>query len=203
VLAYIEKRILCMKLTDITLALRKPRTIGVIPTDTVYGVVARAVDPEAVNRLYELKKRENKPGTVVAASIDQLVELGIKYRYLKAVEQFWPGSVSVVIPSGIELQYLHQGKNSLAVRIPGDKKMQALLERTGPLLTSSANQPGAAPASTIKQARAYFGNAVDFYEDGGDLSERLPSTVLRIVDDAIEVLRQGAVAIDESGRKVI
>lgn len=179
--------------------LQKPGTIGVIPTDTVYGVVARATDEKAVARLYELKKREAKPGTLIAASIDQLVDLGIKLRYLTAVQQYWPGPISVVIPCGEELTYLHQGKRSLAVRIPASMKLRTFLETTGPLLTSSANQPGQPPANSVDEARGYFGDAVDFYIDGGDLSGHAPSTVIRIIDDAIEVLREGAVKINENG----
>jgi L-threonylcarbamoyladenylate synthase len=177
----------------------KSGSIGVIPTDTVYGVAARAQDQAAVARLYSLKKRETKPGTLVAASIDQLEALGLKHRYLKAVEQFWPGAVSVVIPlSDPGLQYLHQGKMSLAVRVPKDEALIEILKGTGPLLTSSANQPGKPPAVNISQAKDYFGDQVDFYVDGGDLSGREPSTVIRIVDDAIEVLRPGAVKIDDA-----
>lgn len=184
-------------INKIAAQINQPSAVGVIPTDTVYGVVARAADNEAVVRLYDLKKRGNKPGTLIAADIKQLEELGLKHRYLKAVEQFWPGAVSVVIPAADPaLAYLHQGKMSLAVRIPADKKLQKLLKQTGPLLTSSANQPGKDPATNIDQARQYFGDRVDFYEDGGDLSANQPSTLIRIVDDAIEVLRQGAVKVD-------
>ncbi|MBC7708074.1 threonylcarbamoyl-AMP synthase [Polaromonas sp.] len=177
-------------------SLSRPGVVGVIPTDTVYGVVARATDPTAVARLYQLKHRENKPGTVIAASIEQLVELGIKRRYLTAVSQYWPGAVSVVVPCDPCLDYLHQGKLGLAVRLPDDPQLQALLLETGPLLTSSANHPGEPTANTVAEAKAYFGDQVDFYIDGGDLSHQLPSTVLRIVDDAVEVLRPGAVSID-------
>ena len=53
--------------------LQKKGEIAITPTDTVYGVVARAADPQAVARLYSLKHRERKPGTIVAASIDQIV----------------------------------------------------------------------------------------------------------------------------------
>lgn len=177
--------------------------IGVLPTDTLYGVVARAADEAAVARLYALKKRERKPGTLIAASIKQLEDLGLKHRYLKAVEQYWPGAISIVIPTGPDLPYLHQGVYSLAVRIPDDAALIALLEKTGPLLTSSANHPGETPAGTIKQAQKYFGETVDFYVDGGDISKQQPSTVIRMVDDAVEVLREGAVRIDETTGKVI
>lgn len=182
---------------DLNDQLQKPGAIGVIPTDTVYGVVARAVDQAAVGRLYQLKKREAKPGTIIAASIDQLQHLGLKHRYLKAVEQFWPGAVSVVIPAADPaLVYLHQGQQTLAVRIPGHAELMTLLQKTGPLLTSSANHPGKPTSVTMQQAKDYFGDQVDFYVDGGDLSQHQPSTIIRIVDDAIEVLRPGAVKID-------
>ncbi len=182
--------------TQAKFKLMQAGSVGVIPTDTVYGLVARASDQAAVKRLYQLKHRENKPGTVIAASIDQLVALGIKRRYLTAISQYWPGAVSVVVPCGPELAYLHQNKGSLAVRIPDVSALRGLLEITGPLATSSANNPGEPTAQTVTEAQAYFSDKVDFYEDGGDLGQQLPSTVVRVVDDAIEVLRAGAVTIE-------
>jgi len=182
------------------LELLKDGMVGVLPTDTVYGVVARAADQAATQRLYKLKKREGRPGTLIAASIDDLEKLGLKRRYLTAVEQFWPGAVSVETPcSNPALAYLLNGQSTIAVRIPDLPELRQLLEQTGPLITSSANQPGEPTATTIQQAKNYFGETVDFYLDGGDLSDRLPSTIIRIVDDAIEVLRQGAVKIDNGG----
>jgi tRNA threonylcarbamoyl adenosine modification protein (Sua5/YciO/YrdC/YwlC family) len=176
--------------------------VGVIPTDTVYGLVCVANNDAAVARLYVLKHREKKPGTIIAANIEQLEELGLKARYLKAVAHYWPGSISVVIPC-VNLVKLHQGVGSLAVRIPSDKKLSALLEQTGPLVTTSANLPGQPPAQTTKEAEHYFGDRVDFYVDGGNLHDREPSTVIRVVDDAVEVLREGAVIIDEETGQVI
>lgn len=173
--------------------------VGIIPTDTVYGLVCSAHKPAAVERVYKLKHRENKPGTLVAASIDQLVSLGIPRRYLKAVEQYWPNAISIVIPIGSLLPELQQGKGSLAVRIPKDAKLQELLSASGPLLTTSANDPGQPTATTVAMAKDYFGDTVDFYLDGGDLSDREPSTIIRIIDDAVEILREGAVKISEDG----
>jgi len=173
--------------------------VGVIPTDTVYGLVCRATDQAAVQHLYGLKHREHKPGTVIAADINQLVDLGLKARYLKAVEQFWPNPISIIIPSS-ELGYLNQGLGSLAVRLPSNQELINLLFSSGPLLTTSANTNGQNPANNMAEAHHYFEDRVDFYVDGGDLSGRQASTVIRIVDDAIEIVRPGAVNIDESGR---
>jgi L-threonylcarbamoyladenylate synthase len=182
-------------------ALKTPGTIGVIPTDTVYGVVARAEDTEAVGRLYKLKKREDKPGTLIAASIAQLELLGLKHRYLKAVEQYWPGAISVIIPtSDPKLVYLHKDKYSLAVRIPKERWLNDLMKQTGPLLTSSANPPGEPTAETIEQSKKYFNKDVDFYIDGGKLNGP-PSTLIRVLDDAVDVIRQGSVKIDNATMK--
>src|SRR3990167_10824323 len=131
------------------ISLLKNGAVGVLPTDTVYGLVCRADNQPAVKRLYGLKKREKKPGTIIAADIDQLVKLGIKYRYLKAVEQYWPGAVSVVLPfSDPSKAYLRAGLPTLAVRIPKDKRLSVLLKQTGPLLTTSANAPGKPTVNT-------------------------------------------------------
>lgn len=179
--------------------LLKSGAVGVLPSDTVYGLVCSATNESAVTRLYALKLREHKPGTVIAASTDQLVVLGLRARYLNAVESFWPGPVSVIIPTA-NLNYLRQDVDGLAARIPGDEAVHNLLLKTGPLITTSANKPGQPTANTILEAKAYFGDTVDFYVDGGDLSGHPPSTIVRIVDDAIEIIREGAVKIDETGK---
>ena len=173
--------------------------VGVLATDTVYGLVCNASIPAAVERLYAIKNRESKPGTVIAASIDQLVELGIPRRYLKPVEHFWPNPISVVVPVGLLHPEIHLGKGSIAVRIPNDTVLTDLLLQTGPLLTTSANKPGEPVAASINEARAYFGDIVDFYQDSGTITDHKPSTILRVVDDAIEVLREGDIHINEVG----
>lgn len=175
--------------------------IAVLPTDTVYGIGAVAADAQAVERLYKLKNRESKPGTVIASSIDSLVDLGIKRRYLKAVEQYWPDAISIEIPHGIG--YLSQSTGRQAFRVVKEPiDLVKLLEKTGPIVTSSCNPPGEKPAVNIDEAEEYFGGDVDVYVDGGDLSNRKPSTLIRIIDDAVEVIRKGSVKIDESGRIV-
>lgn len=172
--------------------------VGVIPTDTIYGLACRAANKKAVARIYSLKSRERKPGTLIASSTDQLVDLGVPARYLKAVAHYWPGSISIILPVTPELNYIDSGLG-LAIRIPSDESLVNLLEKTGPLLTSSANHPGKPPANVVEEAEKYFGDRVDFYVDGGDLSGRPPSTIIKVVDDEVVVIRQGAVKINELG----
>lgn len=178
--------------------------IGVLPTDTLYGVACIATNKTSVKRLYALKHRERKPGTIIASNIEQLVSLGIKKRYLTAISKFWPGPISIVVPTdNPTLTYLDMGKGTLALRVIADKALVDLLENTGPLLTSSANMPGKEPANNVSEAQKYFGEHVDFYVDGGDYSGRRASTIIRIIDDSIELLRDGAVKIDSERGRVL
>lgn len=167
--------------------------VGIIPTDTVYGLVARAHDETAVTRMYSLKQREQKPGTLIAANSDQLRDLGVSESDLQKVVQYWPNPLSAVLTvHGYD--YLHQGVNSLAMRVVADDNIRQILEQTGPLITSSANQPGQPPATTIEEAVNYFGDTVDFYVDGGTVIAE-PSTIIRPTSDGVEVLRQGSITI--------
>jgi L-threonylcarbamoyladenylate synthase len=169
--------------------------VGVLPTDTVYGLVARAGDRAAVKRFYALKHREHKPGTVVAASAEQLAELGVPQEQLDRVAKYWPAPLSVEMQLGDDLAYLHQETGREAFRVVADERLRAVLEQTGPLVTSSANRPGEPMSVTIEQAQDYFEDRVDFYVDGGDLSGRPPSTIIGFKDGEIVVFRQGAFRI--------
>lgn len=170
--------------------------VGVIPTDTVYGLVARASDEQAIRNLYAIKQREIQPGTIVADSIADLETLGFQLSDLSKVAHYWPASISVVLPAIAVPAYLKHVRTDLPVRIPADKSLRKLLRVTGPLMTTSANAPKAPTSTVIDEAVAYFGNDIDFYVDGGDMSDRPPSTIIGF-DDAGEIIvhRQGAVTL--------
>lgn len=157
--------------------------VGVIATDTVYGVVARLLSPAAVERIYEVKHSDAKRpvGTILIASADQLRGI-VDSQYIERASGFWPGPVSVILPVN-GLDYAHKGLGSLPFRIPTDDDLVALLEKTGPLATSSANLSQQPTATTIAQAKEYFGDSVDFYRDGGDLSDRVASRIIKILDN--------------------
>jgi len=159
----------------------KQGRVGVLPTDTLYGLVGRAEDKKAVARIKKLKKRSaGKPFIILISSLKDLAQLGVKLnketeKFLKAV---WPGPVSVVLE-----------KN--AFRLPKNKFLQALIKQTGPLVAPSANPEGSPPAETIKQAKEYFGDQVDFYLSAGKKLSGQPSTLIRLAGDKIEILRPG------------
>jgi len=173
----------------------KSGKVGILPTDTLYGLVASVKNINAINRLYELKSRERKPGTVIFSNPSQLKDLGVDNKYLKQAIKYWSQPISIIMPVDDKLFYLHQGVSSLAFRLVRDKNLVKLLNVTGPLMTSSANLPGKQPATTITEAKSYFDNKVDFYIDGGDLTNRQASTIIRLKKDGFEVIRQGSVPL--------
>lgn len=165
--------------------------VVVLPTDTLYGLVCRAIDIQAVNRLYATKHREHKPGTVIAATATQLSSIGITQT--ETASQFWPGPISVILPIDQPHQFITQSMPDVACRVvAGPATLVDLLVQTGPLLTTSANMPGEPPAATIAVAQDYFGDYVDAYVDEGDLTARLPSSLVRIEQGKPVVLRRGA-----------
>ncbi len=167
--------------------------VGVLLTDTVYGIVGLATDPEAAAKVIDTKGRKYKPGTLIAADVQQLLDLGLQREHVKAAEQFWPGPVSVVLPTKPDLEYLDLGMASLAVRVPKHQALNELLTKVGPLLTTSANRPNEPMVKDVKEAQAIFGNRVAFYVDSGRLEAPLASTIIRF---KIELLRQGEVSIN-------
>lgn len=168
---------------------------GVLLTDTVYGIVGSAKNGHAAQGVMDAKGRKYKPGTLIAGNMQQLLDLGVQQQHIQAAERFWPGPVSVVVPLGPELEYLHAGLNSLPVRIPAKPDLLALLQKVGPLLTTSANRPGEPMITSIQEAQEIFGNRLQFYVDGGRLGVPVASTIIKLEGDAIKVLRQGAVVI--------
>jgi len=173
-------------------AMLRRGAVGVLPTDTLYGVVASTAFPDAIERLYEVRHRSSLKGCItLIADKDQaanLVEWSSFDR--KLASKYWPGPVSIVL-SVVEYApaYLHPVKRTLAFRVPDKEDLQTLLWHTGPLFAPSANPAGMKPAATVEEARAYFGDKVDFYVDAGDLSGNKPSTLIRQKDGGVEVLR--------------
>lgn len=172
----------------------KNGAIGVIPTDTVYGLVAQASNPDAIAAHYAVKNRELAPGTMIGPSVQSFAVLGFRQDQLDKVAHYWPAPLSVVLDASNVSDYLKHKRPALPVRIPADKKLQKLLEQTGPLMTTSANRPGEPTSTSVDEAIDYFGDAIDFYVDGGNLGVRPPSTIVGFDgSNLLVVYREGAV----------
>ena len=174
--------------------------VGIIPTDTIYGLVGLALRKEAVGKIYQLKKRgQSKPFIILIADIEDLRKFGVALdeAVKNILDKFWPGPVSVILRCSElkrELSYLRPLNKTLAFRCPKDKWLNNLLKETGPLVAPSANIEGLPPAETIKQAKKYFNNKADFYFDEGTI-KNAPSALISINNGKIKVLRQGKIKI--------
>jgi L-threonylcarbamoyladenylate synthase len=167
--------------------------IGVLLTDTIYGLVGQALSSRAVTRIYRVKGRSpKKPSIILISSVLDLSQFGIRpdkktRQFLKRV---WPGKVSVILPcQNKKFRYLHRGLNALAFRLPAKQSLRALLRSTGPLIAPSANPEGFPPARNITEARAYFGSNVDFYMQGGKPA-RKPSRLISLSSGGPKVVRR-------------
>lgn len=169
--------------------------IAVLRTDTLYGIVADAFNEEAVQKVYEAKERNrDKACIVLVADYDQIERFGVTLSpsTKDLLDQYWPGKVSILLPvnSQKETVHIHRGTGEIAFRIPNNESLRLLLRNVGPLIAPSANKEGMPPAQSISEAQAYFGDLVDWYEDGGEVVDMTPSTLIRInTEGKVETLR--------------
>jgi len=157
--------------------------IAVIPTDTIYGIVTSAWHKESVEKIYELKGRSpEKPCIILISSADDMHDFGVSPEYVQRVAAYpTTGPTSFVVPiTRTDLTYLDRNTGTLAFRIPNDERTQSILMSSGPLVAPSANTEGNFPSTTIAEARAYFGDNVSIYKDGGTIIGS-PSTLIDIV----------------------
>lgn len=153
--------------------------VAVIPTDTIYGVVARAFDQQAVKKVYKIRQRDiSKPCIILISDLEQLKDFDIDNKWLDLTKRYWPGPNSLVFPLiKPRPNYPAKGLKEMALRLPNNNELRQLIRQTGPLIAPSANPEGLPPATTIAQAKAYFNDQVDIYIDNGPMPIE-PSTLI-------------------------
>lgn len=164
--------------------------VGVLLTDTLYGIVARADNELAVERVYEIKNRtSSKPPIVLIGDVSQMFD-PLPGGVDETIDGKWPGKNSVIIPSPSAPEWLTRGSSGVAYRLPANPALRNLLRSTGPLIAPSANPEGSQPARTVGEAEGYFGEQVDFYVDGGVAFDNQPSSLFSMTADGdMEQLR--------------
>lgn len=166
--------------------------VVLMPTDTVYGLHALALDDAAVARVAEIKGREDtKPFIVLAASMDQLKPLGIcaERNTLEALETLWPAPLTAILPLDVPIA-ASRGRRTLALRIPALDWLRELIARTGPLVSTSANRSGEPlverPELLARDVQERLDGIVDGGVRGGE-----PSTIVDLTSAEPRVLREG------------
>ncbi|OQB07069.1 MAG: Threonylcarbamoyl-AMP synthase [Parcubacteria group bacterium ADurb.Bin216] len=170
----------------------------VLPTDTIYGIVAPAKDKKLVLSLYSLRQRDlEKPFIILISSVQEIASFGIDLNQTEKayLEKLWPNKVTVILKCmNPNFHYLHRGTESLAFRLPDNPSLVELINVIGPIVAPSANIAGMPEAKTIEEATKYFRNQVEYINKG--IIDNHPSTIISLVD-GLEIIRQGDVKINK------
>jgi L-threonylcarbamoyladenylate synthase len=163
--------------------------VVVIRTDTIYGIIARAADEQAVEKVYQLKQRDPSKQCIVliadALSVPTHASLIQHYSETEKIP------TSIVVPVSDEPEWILRGGNSVAYRVVRNELLKQVIAQVGPIIAPSANPESKPPAKNIVEAKKYFGDSVDLYVDGGEVPRTVhASQIIRIASDGnLEHLR--------------
>jgi L-threonylcarbamoyladenylate synthase len=166
------------------------------PTDTVYGVGALVFRESAVQRLYRVKGRStDKAIAVLVARASDLPAIAdeLSRAARKLAEQFWPGSLTLVLPKHAALPPSVSSLPTVGVRMPNHAWLLELLATTGPLAVTSANRSGEPNPLTSQDVLTQLGGRIELIVDGGRVSGGVPSTVVDCSGLVPMVLREGPI----------
>ncbi len=176
----------------------------VIPTDTVYGLAARADRDAAVRRIAELKGRPlDKAVQMLIPDVTWLETLGQPTDAARILAgRFWPGPLTIVVKASPEAPAVPVAEGTIGLRVPAHPLALEILRRSGPVAASSANLTGRPTPSDIAGVKRLFGDEVDVYVDGGEVAGDA-STVVDMTRDRPVIVREGALSaaeIDEAAK---
>ena len=179
----IQKAIACIKNEEV---------VG-IPTETVYGIGVDPLSQAAVDKIFNLKEREeSKPLSILVHSFHDLIKLKIISKVPEIVELYWPGPLTIIVES--ELNFADgvgtKIPNSIGVRVPDNELTLELLKKTGPLAVTSANISGQEDITNEKDAESVFGDKIGHYLQGSALHGS-GSTIVDFRDEEFKVIREG------------
>ena len=171
---------------------------GVIafPTDTVYGIGVDPFQSEAIQKLYTIKGRpKNKPIPILVGSYQDVENIAqnLPEMFFQLASQFWPGALTLIVEEkGLPTQ-ITAGGNTVGLRMPDHPIALKILQRFGPIATTSANKSDKAPATSKSEIERELGNLVDLIIDGGTTNTGTSSTVIDLIKTPPKVLRQGEI----------
>ncbi|HHJ5551774.1 TPA: L-threonylcarbamoyladenylate synthase [Streptococcus pyogenes] len=172
----------------------------VLPTETVYGLFAKALDEKAVNAVYDLKQRpRDKAMNLNVADFNSILAFSKEQpRYLKKLYQaFLPGPLTIILKANDQVPYwINSGLSTVGFRLPSHPITAALIQKTGPLIGPSANLSGKASGRVFDHIMQDFDFQVFGYADDPFLTGK-DSTILDLSDERAVILRQGAITKEE------
>jgi L-threonylcarbamoyladenylate synthase len=182
-------------------ALKSGRLV-VMPTETVYGLAANALDPEAVARIFEAKERPRFNPLIVHVADRKMLESLTEPFPLplqRLADRFWPGPLTLVVPRRETVPAIvSAGMPTVAIRIPAHPVAQALIRAAGvPLAAPSANRFMELSPTSAGEISPAIRNQAEMVLDGGKCEVGLESTILAHLDGKLRLLRAGGLAVEE------
>ena len=171
------------------------------PTDTVYGIGAKASDSRAIDRLYRVKERSYDKGIpILIADVRDLPKLTheISPSARQLIDDYWPGPLTIILPRQNNLPTNISPDNTLAVRIPDNEIARRFIRAAGgAVAASSANRSGKSPALSVPEVIEALGSDVEAVLDGGPAQIGLASTIVDFTSDSPKVTRLGPIRLEE------
>lgn len=181
-----------------TVDILKKGGIVAYPTETFYGLGAKFDTEDSLKRLYDIKKRPKEKAMPLIIGYRELLPIltdSVTIEAKSLMERFWPGSITLIFDAREHLsEFITAGTRKVAVRLPGESFALHLARAAGfPVTATSANPSGMAPARNAGTVIEYFGDNIDFVIDGGTTPGGLPSTIVDVTGDTVEILREGVI----------
>ncbi|OFR27379.1 L-threonylcarbamoyladenylate synthase [Streptococcus sp. HMSC072C09] len=168
----------------------------ILPTETVYGIFAKALDQEAVDYIYELKRRPREKALNLNVADEEDVRIYSKNQpsYLtKLIESFLPGPLTIILQANEKVpEWIHSGMSTVGFRMPAHPKTLELIRKYGPLVGPSANLSGHASGTKYEAIVKEFDQVIPGFEDDAFLTGQ-DSTILDISGSKARILRQGSI----------
>ncbi len=174
------------------------RSGGVVmhPTETCYGLAVDIFNEKALEKLYEIKGRnEKKPVSILVSGLGMAQKYGdFSGEALKLAEKYWPGPLSIVVPRSENLpEFVNPEENFVSIRFSDFVFCTKLVLALGrPVTTTSANRAG---EPQLYKADVNGFEGVDLVIDGGELLKNKPSTIVKVTGESVEILRQGDLVV--------
>jgi L-threonylcarbamoyladenylate synthase len=188
-----------MDLLDKYVTLLRGGGVIACPTETFYGLLADAMNPVAVARVCQIKRRRaDDPIAVLVPSIDAARKLVTAFPdiALQLAQRYWPGPLTLVMRAAEGLPQALVAEGKIGIRVPGTSAALEVVNAYGSALTAtSANRTGQPPAVTAEHVIAALGNELDAIVPG-QCPGGAPSTLLDVTEFPPRILRAGAVRID-------
>lgn len=180
--------------------IRQGEVVG-MPTETVYGLAANALDGEAVKKIFLAKGRpQDNPLIVHIADWDAIYKIAseIPAEAKKLADAFWPGPLTMILPKADSVpKETTGGLDSVAVRFPSDRIAQELIKAAGGFVAApSANTSGRPSPTMAEHVEEDLGDAIEMIIDGGQVGIGLESTIVDFTEDVPVVLRPGYISLE-------